>query len=147
MEAKIGKSSFLSNAVLNVIFNGTGTVGLFQNDTSAPITEIWAALHTADPTASGNQTSNEISYPGYARVAVARNTVAFPLTTDETIALAANINFPACTGGSTTATFLSFGMAQTGGGNILYSGALDDPILCVTGVEPVILDSTTVAED
>ena len=68
-----GKSATFENDILKLIFNGTAITNVADNAATSPLANLYVSLHTADPTDAGNQTSNEISYTGYARVAVARN--------------------------------------------------------------------------
>ena len=129
------KGSTFSNDFLKLILNATPIANIADNAATAPLTNLYVALHTADPTAAGNQTSNEVAYTGYARVAVARTTAGWTVTTNSW-APAAVINFPACTGGSATATFASIGTALSGAGKILWSGAISPSISIANGVTP-----------
>ena len=70
----------MSNAsetnLLLLLFNNTdwanvGDAGGLQN--SATAGSFYVALHSSDPGDAGDQSTNEISYTGYARVAVARS--------------------------------------------------------------------------
>ena len=67
-----GKSDTFENDLLKLIFNATAIANISDNAASSPLTNLFVALHTADPTDSGTQTSNEVAYTSYARVAVAR---------------------------------------------------------------------------
>lgn len=140
----MGTANYWSNGLLNVLFNAATLANVVENASSAPITNIFVSLHTADPTASGNQTSNEITYTSYARVAVARTTGGWPTTTTETISPAAAITFPAGTGGSGTATFCGFGSAASGAGNLFYSGTVTPNIVTGNGVTPQLTTATTI---
>ena len=53
---------------------------LADNAASSPLTNLYVALHTADPGESGTQSTNEISYTSYARVAVARSSAGWTVT-------------------------------------------------------------------
>ena len=97
-------------------FNGTIILGIANS-------YYYVALHTSDPTASGTQTSNEVSYTSYARVAVIRTSAGFTATSN-VLSNTALVSFPICTGGSATATYFSIGVLNTGSGEILYSGLL-----------------------
>ena len=63
----------LLQAIFTAVFSNAAISSLFAN-AGSPLTSLYVALHSADPTATGSQTSNEISYTSYARVAVARTT-------------------------------------------------------------------------
>jgi hypothetical protein len=68
----MSKSDTFENQLLQLIFNGTAIPNLAQNDTLSPLTNLFVALHTADPGEAGNQSTSEVSYTGYARVGGAR---------------------------------------------------------------------------
>lgn len=107
---------------------GSGTAGSF-----------FVALHTSDPTDAGTQTSNEATYTGYARVAVARSSSGFTCSTTSGVTTAVNasaVNFPACTAGSNTITHFSVGKASTGTGEILFVGPLSASLAVSTGITP-----------
>ena len=140
-----GKSSSLSNQILALIFNGTGITGLAINATSAPLTTLYVALHTADPTATGTQSSSEAAYTGYARVAIARTTAGWTVT-GASVSPAAAIFFPIGTGGSGTATNWSVGEASTGATEILYTGAITPPITLGNGVTPELTAASAITE-
>ncbi len=128
-------SDTTENAMMALIFNATAWANYADNAVSTPQTQIANALHTADPTDAGNQSSNEIAYTSYARVNVNRNSGGWTVT-GGSVSPAANIDFPAGTGGSGTATHWSTG--KTGGGSsaILFSGTISPSIVCGNGVTP-----------
>jgi hypothetical protein len=151
----MAKSTAFDIALTQMIFNGsttaTGTT-LFANPASSPATNLYCALHTADPGVAGTQATNEITYTGYARAAVIRTSAGWTVNgMTGAISPTQNINFPAGTGGSGTATFVSIG---TSGGSttpgtatpILYSGPLSPTIVCGTGVTPVLASSSALTE-
>jgi len=141
----MAKSATFENQLLQLVFNGVGIANLADNAATAPLTNLFLALHTADPTAAGTQASNEVSYTGYARVAVARTTGGW-IVTGNSVSPAAAINFPACTGGTATATFASIGYGATGATEIIYSGALSPSVSISSGVIPQINTISTVTE-
>ena len=72
----MSKSNACENSLLLLIFNNTdfalvGDAGGLQN--SATAGNLYFSLHTADPGEAGDQTTSEITYTSYARVAVARS--------------------------------------------------------------------------
>jgi hypothetical protein len=134
----------LLQAILNATFSNAAITSLFQNAAS-PLTNLYVALHTADPTATGAQNTSEVSYTSYARVAVARSSSGFTVGT-ATASPTSIIAFPACTGGTATATYFSIGTASTGAGNILYTGPLSPSISISNGVTPEISTSSTITE-
>jgi len=129
------KGSTFSNDFLKLILNATPIPNIADNAATAPLTSLYVALHTADPTAAGNQTSNEVAYTGYARAAVVRTSSGWTVAANQWNPTAV-INFPACTGGSATATFASIGTALSGTGKILWSGAISPSISIANGVTP-----------
>jgi hypothetical protein len=117
-------SQFILEAIYQAVF--TAIAGLAQNAAS-PLTNLYVSLHTADPTAAGNQASNEAAYGSYARVAVARSTAGWSITS-ETISNVAAITFPTSSSGTETETYVGVGTAATGNGVLLWSGELTAPL-------------------
>jgi hypothetical protein len=139
----MAKSTTFSGEILKLIFNGTAIGTLATNGTA---TTLYLALHTADPGNAGNQSTNEVTYTGYARASVTRTTASFTIT-NATASFAAAVSFPESTGTtSVTATHLSIGTAATGTGDLLYNGALSTPILIQQGTTPVIKAGSSVLE-
>ncbi len=140
------KGGTWANDILGLLFNATAVANIAINATSSPLTNLYVALHTADPTASGSQTSSEISYTGYARVAVARTSGGWTVTTNSVVPVA-TVVFPASTGGTGgTATFFSIGTASSGAGVLLYTGPISPTIAVANGVTPELTTATTVTE-
>src|SRR5437660_12514231 len=124
-----GKANILQSDVLKLIFQATGIAIVADNTATAPLTNLFVSLHTADPTNGGTQSSSEATYTGYARVAVARSTTGWTISGSSPtgVSNAATVSFPACTGGSSTVTFVGIGTTVSGTGNLLYSGAITSP--------------------
>lgn len=142
----MGKSNTFINDLLKLLFNGTAIANLADNAASSPLTNLYVALHTSDPGAAGNQTTNEISYTSYARVAVSRNSSGWTVT-GQTVSPTLDIDFPISTGGAGgTATHASIGTASSGTGKILWSGALSPTIAISTGTPPVLVKASTITE-
>ena len=139
------KGSTFDNDLLKLIFNATGIANIADNAATSPLTNLFVALHTSSPGAGGNQSTNEAAYTGYARVSVARTSSGFTIS-GSSVSPAANITFPAATGGSETETFWSIGTASSGAGKILYFGSISPTIPVVTGVSPVLITTSTVTE-
>lgn len=134
----MAKSIVAANALLSLEFQAIRWPGIAVNDTVTPVAAFYLALHTADPTAGGNQSTNEIAYTGYGRIAVMRTASGWAVANEaaNTVSIAA---FSAgIAGPSPTATFFSVGLQQTGPGEILYSGPIVNPILCGNGIQPVL---------
>lgn len=124
----MSKSNYLENQWLGNLFNNASL-------TYASDTTFYVALHSSDPGEAGTQDTNEISYTGYARVGVARNSGGFTVT-GATVVNTAQIQFPICTGGSVTATHFSIGRLASGAGDILYKGALNSSLAISNNVRP-----------
>lgn len=145
----MSKSNTHENDYLKLIFNNT-TMSLVGDATgivgSGAAGSLYVSLHTADPGEAGDQTTNEVAYTSYARVAVARSGAGFTVSTN-TVALVANVGFPAGTGGSGTATHWGIGASSSGAGKLLYKGAISPTIVCGNGVTPQLTAGTVVTED
>lgn len=141
-----GKSNYWSDGLLNLLFNATALANIADNAASSPLTALWFSLHTADPGAGGDQTTNEIAYTSYARVSVARTVAGFPLTTSQVISPAAVISWPLGTGGGGVAAFFGIGIASVGAGQLLYTGTVTPNITCGVGVQPQLTTATTISE-
>jgi hypothetical protein len=118
-------SNYHGAAWHDLILNGAAIPNLADDAGTAPLTSLYAALHTAAPGAGGDQTTSEVAYTGYARVAVPRDGTGWTVA-DLVATLANAIDFPQATGGSVTATHFSLGTDASGAGNVLYFGALKD---------------------
>ena len=117
-------------ALLQLYFNNTdhanvGDAAGLQN--SATAGSFYISLHTADPGEGGSQTTSEISYTGYARVAVARSGAGWTISGNNA-SNAAAVTFGACTAGTGTATFFGIGSDSSGTGNLFFRGLITDPV-------------------
>src|SRR3977135_2541972 len=135
------KGTTFDNDVLKLIFNATAIANIADNAAGSPLTNLFVALHTADPSA-GNQNTNEVTYTSYARVAVARTSGGWTVT-GASVSPAATISFPAGTGGSGTVTHFSIGTLTSGAGKILYSGTVTPNIVTGNGVTPQLTTAST----
>jgi hypothetical protein len=143
----MSKGNTFESDLLALIFNATAIADLADNDASSPLTHLQVALHTADPGEGGSQTTSEIAYTGYARVAVIRTSAGWTVT-GNSVSPTANIDFGEMTGGAGgTATHWSVGTAASGAGKILYKGTLTPNITVATGVTPRIKTTSTITED
>ena len=138
--------STFANDLLKLLLQATAIANIADNAASSPITNLFIALHTADPSA-GDQTTNEVSYTGYARVAVARSSSGWTVSANAGENTAA-ITFGACTGGSATAAYVSIGKLISGAGEILFSGALSASLSISNGITPQFaINALTVTEN
>lgn len=142
----MSKSNTFENDLLALIFNATPIANIADNAASAPLANLYVALHLANPGETGDQTTSECSYTSYARVAVARTSGGWTVT-DSSVSPASAITFPTATAGSQTASYASIGVAASGASKILYSGALSPTIAIATGVTPTLTTSSTITED
>ncbi len=107
---------------------------------------LYFSLHTADPTEPGNQSTNEVAYGAYARIAVVRSAGGFTVT-GNIVSPAANVVFPQCTSGTATITHFGIGTDPSGTGTLLYSGTVSPNIAIAVGVQPILTTSSAVTED
>lgn len=142
----MSKGNTYENDLLKLIFNATAMANMADNAGTSPLTNLYVSLHTADPGEAGDQTTSEVSYTSYARVAVARTSGGWTVT-GNSVSPTAAIEFPEGTGGGGTATYWAVGTAASGAGKLLYSGALSPSIVCGTGVTPRIKTTSTITED
>lgn len=133
----MSESNPLENSWLALYFNGTAIANIADNAASSPATNLYLSLHTADPGEAGNQGTNEVSYTGSARVAVARTSGGWTVsgTAPTQVTNAAQIQFPKCTGvaDDTTALYWGIGRSSSGAGTLDYSGPLGASLGLGTG--------------
>ena len=139
-------SNATETAILKLVFQAVAWANYADNAASSPQTDVAVALHTADPTDSGDMSSNEAAYTSYARVSVARTTGGWAESSG-TISPVANIDFPAGTGGSGTVTHFSTGKTGGGATAILWSGTVSPNIVCGNGVTPRLTTASTITLD
>lgn len=120
-------SNTAETAVLNQVFKGTS----LPWDAN---TNLWLALHTADPGEAGTAVSSEATYGGYARIPLSRATDF--IVTDNQVSNANPAQFAQCTSGSNTITHASIVDTGSGAGNIIVRGALNSAIPVSTGIQP-----------
>lgn len=145
----MSKSNAFETALQQLIFENAAianvgdAAGLRATTTAG---SLFFSLHTASPGEAGDQSTSEVAYTSYARVAVARSTAGWTVT-GNTTAVDANVTFPAGTGGSGTATHWGLGTSSTGAGLLLYYGAISPSIVCGSGVTPQLTAGNCVTED
>ena len=141
----MSKSNTWESDLLKLVFNNT-TASLIGDATglvgSGTAGVLWVSLHTADPTEGGDQISGEAAYVGYARISIARTVGGWTVTLvnvgPSTAANAAQATFPQCTSNTPTEvlTHVGVGTASTGGGKLLYSGALASTLTVSQNITP-----------
>ena len=102
---------------------------------------LYLSLHSATIGAGGDQTTNEISYTGYARVAVTRTSSGF---VDAAASGAASNNAEIQFGNPTAGTFpitvthIAIGAAASGAGTAIEYTALNSPLVINLNVQPIL---------
>lgn len=129
------KGLTFDNDLLKLIFNATAIANIADNASASPLTSLYLSLHTADPTSSGNQTSNETAYTNYARVAVTRNSGGWTVSSNQ-VQNTALVQFPQCGASGATITHVAIGTASSGTGKILYVGALNSSLAVSNLIQP-----------
>ena len=131
----MAKSVITCNNLLKLIFNATAWANMADNAATSPYTNLYVGLYTADPGTGNSQSTNETSYTNYTRIAVARTSSGWTVSTN-TAVNAALIQFPQCGATGATLTYVAIGTASTGAGNVLYSGALNSSLTVASGIQP-----------
>lgn len=139
------KSTTFCNDWLKLVFNAIATANLADNAGTSPLANLYVSLHTGDPGAGGNQSTSETGYTGYARVAVARTSGGWTVSSNS-VRPVADITFGACSAGTATITHWAVGTASSGTGKILYSGTVSPSISISAGVTPKLTTSSTISE-
>lgn len=124
------------NDLAKLIFQGTAIANIADNAAASPLTNLYLSLHTADPGEGGSQSTNEATYGGYARPAVARNSSGFTVT-NNLISLTAAVDFAKATSPNLPSPelemFFGIGTAPSGAGKLLASGPLGTALGGFTG--------------
>lgn len=100
---------------------------------------LYLSLHTATIGAGGDQTTNEISYTGYSRLAVTRTSSGFVNAAASGAASNnAELQFGNPTAGTfpITVTHIALGAAASGAGTAIEFTALDSPLVINLNVQP-----------
>lgn len=145
----MSKSNAFETAFLSLVFENSNianvgdATGLRGSSTAG---SLYFSLHTGDPGEAGDQTTSEVTYTSYARVAVARSSSGWTVT-GNAVAVDADVQFPAGTGGSGTATHWGLGTSSSGAGTLLYKGTITPSIVTGNGVTPKLTAGTVVTED
>ena len=123
-------------AVLNLIFKGTTWTNIADNAASSPATSFYISLHTADPGETGDQSTSESAYTGYARVAVTRDGTGWTVS-GGSASNTAQITFGQCTASPVNITHVGLGLASSSTGTLLLSNALSSTLTMAAGVTPI----------
>lgn len=136
------EAALLDLLFLNIDWPNVGDAAGLQN--SATPGSFHISLHTADPGETGDQSTNEVAYTGYARVAVNRTAGGFERV-GSLVRNVATVQFGECTAGSATATHFSIGLLGSGTGMILLSGPLAAVRAISAGITPLFNPNTLTA--
>ena len=141
----MSKSNVFETQLLEAIFEND-VAGLGTLLAAGALATLYVSLHTSDPGEAGDQTTNEIAYTDYARVAITRAT-GFTVTGNSVSPVAA-ITFPeGGAGTSPTATHFGIGTLATTAGILMYSGTVTPNIVCGEGITPELTTATAITED
>lgn len=147
----MSKGDTFENDILKLIFNATAIANIADNASSSPLTNLYWSLHTADPGDAGTQSTNEVAYGSYARVAVARNSGGMTVSTAGSTSPVANVDFPIASTPTlptvVTVTHFAIGVASSGATKYLYSGTVTPNINVSVGVTPRLTTASTITED
>lgn len=122
-------SNTAETAVLNQVFVGTA---LPWNSN----TDLWIALHTADPGEAGTAVTSEAAYPSYARVTLTR--ASDFLVSGNQVSNANQEAFPQASGATTEVlTWASIVTSSAGAGTIIARAQLTSSITMANGVQPL----------
>lgn len=142
----MAKSILFSSDILKLVFNGDTIANIADDAGTSPLTNLYVSLHTGDPGTGGSQTTNEAAYTSYARVAVARTSSGWTITSNS-VSPNAEISFPECTGSAGSAiTHAGVGTDASGTGKMLYSGSISPTITMAVGVTPILKTTTAITE-
>jgi hypothetical protein len=144
----MSKGNIFINDFLKLILNATAIANIADNAATSPLTNLYFSGHTASTgLAAGDQTTNEISYTSYARVAVARTTSGFTASSAQSSSPVATVAFPTSTGGTGgTITHFVLGTASSGTGKIICFGTVTPNIPVSSGTTPQYTTASTITE-
>lgn len=139
-----GLATTFASDILKLIFQAVAIANLADNAAASPATNLYLSLHTGDPGVGGSQTTNEIGYTGYARVAILRTSGGWTVLSN-VVNPVANVDFGEMTAGvGGTVTFAGVGTGSAGAGKMLISGAVSPTIAVANGVTPRIKSTSTI---
>ncbi|THJ32408.1 hypothetical protein E8K88_11960 [Lampropedia aestuarii] len=137
-------SSTFANELARLVFQAVPIAGIADNAAASAETQLFVALHRADPGAAGTQATSEANYTGYARVPVIRTSTGWTVN-NNVVRPAATVEFPEMTGGAEqTITHITVGTTLAGAGRVYFRGAIAPTIECKVGVVPRLRDTTTI---
>lgn len=137
------QSDYFNAALLDLIFLGITIDTIADDAADYPATQFYLSLHEADPTPAGDQSSFEASYGDYARIAITRDGAGF-VRTGGVINFFSDMLFPEVGSGSGVYTHFGLGLAASGAGELLYSGAITPNITVGVGQQPKLTADTAI---
>lgn len=140
------KSTITCNNLLKLVFNAVAWANMADNAASSPLTNLYLSLHTADPGVGNAQTTNEVAYTSYARIAIARTTGGWTVATNTAVNLAL-AQFAQCGVTGASATHVAIGTGASGAGNVLYAGALSSTLAIAQNIQPQFAASALVVTE
>jgi len=138
------KTVVYGNQVVDYVFNKTAIPW-------AANTNFYVSLHTLTPTVAGDQSTNEVDYVGYERVAVVRTSSGFTITANQS-ANTSDIEFPQVEEeppAPLSVTHFGIGTDATGTGTLLYFTEITDgPIeIDISLIPRVLATDLTILEE
>ena len=131
-------SNAFETEMLELIFNNAAIANIGDGSglqPSATAGSLYVSLHSADPGEAATQSTNEVAYTNYARVAVARSAGGWTVS-GNTASNTALIQFPQCGASGATATYVGIGTDASGAGLLLYSGQLGSSLTIANLITP-----------
>lgn len=148
----MAKTTTWAEGLLDLVFNNIAFTGLGDAGgllPSATAGSLYVSLHTSDPGLASDQTTNEVAYTSYARMAVTRSGGAW-IRTGNQVSPATPIIFPLVTGGSgPVAFYVGIGTASSGTGKLMYRLKILSPVTgvaCGVGATPTLATAMLVLE-
>jgi len=129
------KSTTTCNNLLKLLFNATAWANMADNAAASPLTNLYLSLHSADPGIGNSQTTNEVAYTNYVRIAILRTSGGWTVATN-TATNTALAQFAQCGVTGATAQYVAVGTASSGAGNVLYAGALSATLTIANLIQP-----------
>ncbi len=139
-------SNATETAVLKLIYQAIAWANYADNAAGTPQTLVDNSLQVGDPLDAGTLATSEVTYTGYTRVGVSRNTTGWTESSG-TITPAANIDFAVGTGGTGIVTHWSTGKTGGGAAAILWSGTVTPNINTGSGVTPRLTTASIITLD
>lgn len=127
------ENGLLSLIFQNANYGNVGDAGGLRGALTAGVHNV--SLHTGDPGEAGTQSTSETTYPGYARITVARDVSNWAVASGTADNIAA-ITYGTCSSGGATLTNFGIGHSASGAGTLHIKGALTSPLSVSTGITP-----------